>query len=191
MTAATRTCRKCGQDKTLDAFAAERPLCRECQAAYRRAWYERNREKAKQQARRWEQENRERANELKRRWDGRNPEASAAAKRSYAESERGREMRKVYQARWRAANPEKVRLKAWLSNHRRRGMLAPDTIKYVEVLRSDVCAYCGGNAGHVDHIVPTAKGGDSTPANLTAACGPCNRQKNAMSLLAYLLYRLD
>jgi len=41
------------------------------------------------------------------------------------------------------------------------------------------CTYCGarGTALECDHIVPVARGGDSTDDNLTTACKPCNRSK--------------
>lgn len=51
------------------------------------------------------------------------------------------------------------------------------------VLRRDDyrCVYCGARPPRfylqLDHVVPKARGGRTHPANLVAACGPCNRQK--------------
>lgn len=47
------------------------------------------------------------------------------------------------------------------------------------VLRRDrhVCAYCGGFADTVDHIVPQSRSGPNSWLNTIAACGPCNRRK--------------
>jgi 5-methylcytosine-specific restriction endonuclease McrA len=56
------------------------------------------------------------------------------------------------------------------------------------VLR-DPCAYCGGAATGVDHIVPVAHGGEHGGDNLAACCGECNRQKNTTPLLRFLLDR--
>lgn len=39
------------------------------------------------------------------------------------------------------------------------------------------CAYCGGPAGTVDHIVAKARGGTDYDSNLTAACVQCNSGK--------------
>jgi len=39
------------------------------------------------------------------------------------------------------------------------------------------CAYCGKETTEVDHVAPRARGGYSTPANLVAACRPCNKAK--------------
>lgn len=45
-----------------------------------------------------------------------------------------------------------------------------------------VCQYCmKGDANHVDHIVPLARGGLNDIENLTLACEPCNlRKRDAM-----------
>lgn len=40
------------------------------------------------------------------------------------------------------------------------------------------CAYCGGEADTVDHIIPVSAGGQATPSNLLAACNRCNGQKS-------------
>jgi len=49
------------------------------------------------------------------------------------------------------------------------------------------CQYCGrrgarrlgpgGEPWHIDHIVPVARGGKTTPENLTLACKRCNLKK--------------
>jgi 5-methylcytosine-specific restriction endonuclease McrA len=47
------------------------------------------------------------------------------------------------------------------------------------VLRRDhhTCAYCGGRADTVDHILPRCRGGGDTWFNLVAACHSCNGLK--------------
>jgi len=39
------------------------------------------------------------------------------------------------------------------------------------------CRYCGAEATEVDHVAPRARGGATSPANLVAACRPCNKKK--------------
>ena len=39
------------------------------------------------------------------------------------------------------------------------------------------CAYCGGSAGTVDHVLPRSRGGRNTWRNTTAACYGCNQRK--------------
>ena len=47
------------------------------------------------------------------------------------------------------------------------------------VLRRDGnrCAYCGGTATTIDHVMPRSRGGPTTWENCVAACGDCNRVK--------------
>ena len=39
------------------------------------------------------------------------------------------------------------------------------------------CAYCGGHATTIDHILPRSRGGKNTWKNTVASCGPCNQRK--------------
>jgi 5-methylcytosine-specific restriction endonuclease McrA len=52
------------------------------------------------------------------------------------------------------------------------------------VLRRDGrrCAYCGGAAETVDHVVPKALGGTSSWRNCVACCRPCNARKGKKPL---------
>jgi 5-methylcytosine-specific restriction endonuclease McrA len=47
------------------------------------------------------------------------------------------------------------------------------------VLRRDEhrCAYCGGHAATVDHVLPRSRGGPDTWDNLVACCVRCNNLK--------------
>ena len=40
-----------------------------------------------------------------------------------------------------------------------------------------VCAYCGGHATTVDHVLPRSRGGKDTWLNTVAACTDCNHRK--------------
>ena len=37
-----------------------------------------------------------------------------------------------------------------------------------------ICAYCGGRADTIDHVLPRCRGGGDTWFNLVAACQSCN-----------------
>ncbi|ACZ30827.1 HNH endonuclease [Xylanimonas cellulosilytica DSM 15894] len=54
---------------------------------------------------------------------------------------------------------------------------APSCTKAGVRARDGRCAYCGGPADTVDHVVPRSRGGDSSWLNLVAACGACNGRK--------------
>ncbi len=63
----------------------------------------------------------------------------------------------------------------------------PAAMPLLSVVRHDPCAYCGGQADTLDHIVPVASGGTSAWDNLTAACRSCNSRKRSTPLLHALL----
>ncbi|MFI2242392.1 HNH endonuclease [Streptomyces chrestomyceticus] len=44
------------------------------------------------------------------------------------------------------------------------------------------CAYCGGWAQHLDHVVPLSKGGADVESNMVPACALCNLSKGAKTL---------
>lgn len=43
---------------------------------------------------------------------------------------------------------------------------------------NNCCAYCGGKAESLDHIIPKDKGGSEAPWNLAASCLSCNGLKS-------------
>jgi 5-methylcytosine-specific restriction endonuclease McrA len=47
------------------------------------------------------------------------------------------------------------------------------------ILKRDrnTCAYCGGRAATIDHVLPRSRGGGDTWINQVAACAPCNGGK--------------
>lgn len=51
------------------------------------------------------------------------------------------------------------------------------------------CAYCGGRADTIDHVVPRSRGGAHTWQNCVASCAKCNHRK-ADRLLSELGWRL-
>lgn len=62
------------------------------------------------------------------------------------------------QTRWRQRTPHWSRRKLLLRDRR-------------------TCAYCGGEASTVDHVLPQSRGGTSTWLNTVAACKTCNGRK--------------
>lgn len=70
------------------------------------------------------------------------------------------------------------------NNSRTRSMGLPATLTHDEWTRtvaffSGLCAYCAASpAAHIDHFIPVAHGGGTTPGNCLPACEACNRKKN-------------
>ncbi|GAA3399569.1 hypothetical protein GCM10020370_00560 [Paenibacillus hodogayensis] len=46
----------------------------------------------------------------------------------------------------------------------------------------NICHFCGEYGDTIDHLLPRAKGGHTTPANCVCACNLCNQTKAALSL---------
>jgi 5-methylcytosine-specific restriction endonuclease McrA len=78
-------------------------------------------------------------------------------------------------------------------NARRRGAYdCPATEAFArDVLSADPCSYCGASGGTVDHIDAFSRTEDGSLENLTGACIDCNRRKNALPLLGFLLRRVE
>ncbi len=72
--------------------------------------------------------------------------------------------------------PKAVRLVRYVTMHwlhrpagySRQGVLTRDRRR---------CAYCGGHATTIDHVVPASRGGGWTWHNTVAACAVCNTRK--------------
>jgi 5-methylcytosine-specific restriction endonuclease McrA len=101
--------------------------------------------------------------------------------------QQNREQVKASNARWRAANPEKVREIVRTVGNRRRARLANSlatlTVQQwaaILELYQGRCAYCGTSGKmEQDHVIPVSRGGGTTAENIVPACGTCNRSKNA------------
>lgn len=72
--------------------------------------------------------------------------------------------------------PYVVRLNKFVK--RGKGLKAPRFSRRGVLVRDNhSCAYCGGHADTIDHVIPRDAGGTSTYENCVAACFPCNSKK--------------
>jgi 5-methylcytosine-specific restriction endonuclease McrA len=72
------------------------------------------------------------------------------------------------------------------------GTLAGTEVReYLLAKWNRTCAYCGatGVPLNIDHIHPRSRGGSDRVSNLTVACVPCNQDKNAQPIEAFLARR--
>lgn len=142
----------------------KRNHCRKCR--YKRD-YDRHREARCVKNREWQANNRKRAAEIAAEYRNRHPGAAKEADR-----------------KWREANPEKIRMK----HQMRRAILAgagAEDVDPNEIYErdGDLCGICGTLVipaeRSLDHIVPIARGGAHTYANLQLAHRRCNYSKGA------------
>lgn len=73
-------------------------------------------------------------------------------------------MPRVVQFREMVRVPYRFRTRPWT----RHGVLQRD---------AHTCAYCGGSAATIDHILPSSRGGENSWLNTVAACLVCNNRK--------------
>jgi 5-methylcytosine-specific restriction endonuclease McrA len=64
-----------------------------------------------------------------------------------------------------------------------------------EQLQKGICHYCGRKFEAalltMDHVVPVARGGTSTPGNIVPACHECNREKKLETPAERILRELE
>jgi 5-methylcytosine-specific restriction endonuclease McrA len=123
---------------------------------------------------------------MKKRWIENNP-AHAEWKRQYTAAHAVENLARV--RAWKAANPERSaelhRRKQMNRSARKRGSGRYEPIDQLVVLERDdgVCGICGGDVDpmdyHVDHIIPLARGGEHTYANVQTTHPSCNVAKGA------------
>jgi hypothetical protein len=101
-----------------------------------------------------------------------------------ASGEAARELRA-----YRKANPDKVKEFSSRRSGRKLGRLEYGCLKKIRSQQKDKCAICFrslNGKGHMDHIIPLAKGGKHAAANLQFLCPPCNLSKSDKDPLAYM-----
>jgi len=59
------------------------------------------------------------------------------------------------------------------------------------IILSRPCAYCGGTATAVDHVIPQSRGGAHEMRNLAPACTPCNTEKGNRTPEEWKAWRLN
>lgn len=156
-----KRCPKCDTDKPVADFnrSAGRPhgldvYCRECMSDKHREYNRENREKRTIRARAWRAKNPDYQRENVARWREENYERHLAQARVYAATRRARA----------------------------RGQFIENVDAFVVYERDQgICGICGESVPRerfdVDHIVPLAKGGEHSYANVQAAHPSCNYSK--------------
>lgn len=65
---------------------------------------------------------------------------------------------------------------------------------WLNLLNQGICHYCQNKFASkdltMDHIVPIARGGTSTPGNIVPSCRPCNQEKKLETPAERLLKKL-
>lgn len=108
-------------------------------------------------------------------------------------------MREYYQtARGKASQALGDSKKAVKRIEEEQGITIKNTLTVEEVeaiFISEECAYCGEHIEErertLDHVTPMRHGGENSHANCVMACADCNRLKNDMPVLLFMLKNSD
>lgn len=196
-----KICKKCGEEKPLQNFAAEKRnkdglngTCRSCINARfiewaaknkdkRRAYYESNRDKILAENAAYYQKNSDRIKQKAKQYRHSNADKVREYHREYAtaNAEKARERVKS----WRLANKDRKKV----HNQNRRalkkasgGIISGNITTKLMSLQKRKCAVCKSDLRktgyHLDHILPLTLGAPNIDNNIQLLCPKCNVQKH-------------
>jgi len=191
-----KRCPKCGIEKpaTKEFFARNsksrdgfHSLCKTCAADYGREWRKNNAERLAASKREYAESNKERLAEYQRNYHAVHREEKIERTRLWVlnNREKSTAYHRRYTPQWRAANPEKNRAidqRRYARLCKANGGHTGTDVQAQYKRQKGKCFWCGvkvGDAYHVDHVVPLARGGSNGPENLVISCAPCNQSKGA------------
>lgn len=160
----TKTCSKCGEAKPLDRFSRRAAMkdglksqCKDCDSLLRRAYYENNKDREREQNRQWHQKNKPWLDPQKR--------------------ERFNAWRRSSNRRAEWANRDALKRGA-------EGTFTHEEWVSLCETYNNKCLCCGrGDAMlTVDHVKPLSKGGTNWIDNIQPLCTSCNCSKGAREI---------
>jgi len=203
----TKTCTKCGRELPISRFGRHRSTrdgfdsqCKDCKAAYHRAWAAKNAERVKEYRKRHYQDNRQAYLERAQKRKGVNPLGRGRFPRAadgwkfcthchymlpLEEFYRDSKAPDRRTARCRdCSNALRYNLMTRAARARARAgdgldFTATDILRIYKSQRGR-CRYCSQPLRKrfaLDHVVPIAKGGGNEPGNVVVACLQCNYLK--------------
>ena len=179
---ATKVCRKCLIESSVDNFYKNSAKCKPCAKAYAKAWAKANPEKYKMQ---WQKKN-------KRRWVEQKQDQAYMLKKAIYRQENS--ARRVANAKaWNEANKQRYHQHVATSHIKRR--IAKDARAYkildkeYKRLYASPCAFCGATEKiTMDHIIPISRSGNHSIGNLQPLCRKCNSSKKSRLVSEYKYY---
>lgn len=166
-------CKPCERDSARDNARKNAEVHRARARAYAIA----NPERVKEKMKAWRKKNRRRIVE----YNERTSQSRREYGRGYAQKRRESPEGRSYARNWEQAHSaeKRARRKARLA-----GVRTEPVDRAAIILRDrQTCYLCGKQLKWrectLDHVIPIAKGGSHTYANIRVACGPCNFSKQA------------
>jgi 5-methylcytosine-specific restriction endonuclease McrA len=194
----TKVCTKCKTEKPLDDFYIDKRgkhgRYSRCKPCFYEVTEERRHKSEAADPEKWREYRRqkralltpEKKSEYNRRWREQNPEK--VSKSIKAAKAKKPDLYRSHIKRWEAENREKVLEIQFYAQRRHRALkMGAQICDFTHEDWQDLkrqyqgcCAYCGEKPKILtqDHVIPLAKGGNHTKANIVPACQPCNSRKN-------------
>jgi 5-methylcytosine-specific restriction endonuclease McrA len=188
-----KRCTKCGETRALEDFPKGRPECRDCRAAYHKAYRAANLQRKKAQRKAEYARDREKVlNERRKPCARCGSDKGEGERKRYCDAcqpiiaELKRQKVNERKRAWNAANPERraasnrYHWQRWYTL--KRDAFVEDVVPLVVLERHDgTCGICGEDVDpldfHVDHIWPLARGGEHSYQNTQPAHPDCNQRK--------------
>lgn len=204
-----KTCTKCKQEKLLVDFQKHKgykdgycSVCRDCTNAYRRDWRSQNRNKVSVYNKKYYTNNpkrrRKRREDARRYYETHKKRCLEFQKDYYrAHKERRRAYQRGYYHRTKGRDREKLAERKRQKKMRKKNALGKVRVHYRYILYEEqnaTCYYCpkklqAPHEGHIDHMIPSARGGIHDETNLCLACPSCNQEKATMTAEEYMEYK--
>ncbi|MCK5433119.1 MAG: HNH endonuclease [Gammaproteobacteria bacterium] len=145
----------------------------------RRECYEKNRDEIRACRKKYREENSDAINKRQRVYKAANAERINELRKVYrvTHSDKIKASKKMYNSTEHAKQLNRVR-----GNNRRALLTEAGSHTVADVnhrvgIFNGICAYCGDEWEHIDHVVPLYLGGVNTVTNLVPACCRCNSSK--------------
>lgn len=185
----TRVCPPCQRERDRLRRQAWTPEQRRAALDRSAAWAKKNRDRTRAAGRRYFARNRAECIAARKAWGEANPDRVAAI--NAASRARRRKSLSDRASAWAKANPDKARVIAQRKRARKRSAAGEHTAADTQAIRAaqrDRCGYCRARlqgAGHLDHIVPLARGGSNYSSNLQWLCQRCNLTKGTRDPIVF------
>lgn len=157
---------------------------------YFKHYYACNRGRRISETKAWQKANWKRTLSYKAKWRAKNPEHQKALEDRWLAVPENKKRKTATIAAWVKANPDLVRLKARLYQHRRRTGDRVSRLEWLALIEEydGTCAYSGTQWASerclgrtdkltIDHVIPLSRGGPNTINNIVPACQSCNSKK--------------
>jgi 5-methylcytosine-specific restriction endonuclease McrA len=185
-----KTCVNCNTEKDNAEFHKNSKAkdglyswCKICAAARGKEYKEKNKEKHAAQSKAWRENNRAHRQKMMLAWRTKNKDTILLYEAEYRKN--NPEKRRAAVASWQKRNPLQRRVNESIRRARIKGNGGAFTvgdIKRMELEQDWLCNHCNAdisNGYHIDHKMPVARGGSSSPQNLQLLCQTCNESKGA------------